>query len=130
MQTKKKDYSTILIIGDFLALLVVTLIGIASHNSHFDGLRLLATWIPLCLAWSIAAPILGLWNAKQMPLQKSWWCFIWATILSVPLAIVVRGFILNTPTIGVFVLVMVTSSTLGLLIWRVIWQLFLRKKLN
>jgi ABC-type Na+ efflux pump permease subunit len=76
----------------------------------------------------MAAPILGLWNAKQMPLQKSWWRFIWAAILSVPLAVVIRGFILNTPTIGIFVLVMVAFSIFGLLIWRLVWQLFLRQK--
>lgn len=128
MQTKKNDYSNILIIGDFLTFLVVTLIGFGNHNSQFDILRLLATWIPLCLAWSMTAPILGLWNANLMSLQKSWWHFIWAAILSVPLAIVVRGFILNTPTIGIFVLVMISFSTLGLIIWRLLFQLFLRKK--
>ncbi len=128
MQTKNNDFSNILIIGDLLVLLVVTLIGFANHNSQIDVRRILANWLPLCLAWSMAAPILGLWNAKQIPLQKSWWRFIWATILSVPLAVVIRGFILNTPTIGIFVVVMVAFSTLGLLVWRVIWQLFLRKK--
>lgn len=128
MKSEKNDYSNTLIIGDFLTFLVVTLIGFANHNSQFDILRVLANWLPLCLAWGMAAPVLGLWNAKQIPLQKSWWRFIWAAILSVPLAVVIRGFILHTPTIGIFVLVMVAFSILGLLIWRLIWQLFLRRK--
>jgi len=128
MKSNQNDYSNLLIIGDFLTFLIVTLIGFANHNSQFDLLRVLANWLPLCLAWGMAAPVLGLWNAKQLPLQKSWWRFIWAAILSVPLAVVIRGFILNTPTIGIFVLVMVAFSILGLLIWRLIWQLFLRRK--
>jgi len=128
MKSYKNDYSNLLIIGDFSTFLVVTLIGFANHNSQFDLLRMLANWLPLCLAWGMAAPILGLWNINQIPLQKSWWRIIWAAILSVPLAVVIRGFILNTPTIGIFVVVMVAFSILGLLIWRLIWQLFLNRK--
>ncbi len=128
MKSNRNDYSNILIIGDFLTLLVVTLIGFANHNSQIDVRRIFANWLPLCLAWSMAAPILGLWNAKQMPFQKSWWRLIWAAILSVPLAVVIRGFILNTPTIGIFVLVMVAFSTLGLFIWRLVWQLLINRK--
>ena len=128
MKSYKNDYSNLLIIGDFSTFLVVTLIGFANHNSQFDLLRMLANWVPLCLAWGMAAPILGLWNINQIPLQKSWWRIIWAAILSVPLAVVIRGFILNTPTIGIFVVVMVAFSILGLLIWRLIWQLFLNRK--
>lgn len=128
MESYKNDYSNILIFGDFLTFLIVTLIGFANHNSQFDLMRVLANWLPLCLAWGMAAPILGLWDTKQMPLQKSWWRVIWAAILSVPLAVVIRGFILKTPTIGIFVLVMVSFSILGLLIWRMVWQLFLRRK--
>ncbi len=128
MKSYKNDYSNLLIIGDFSTFLVVTLIGFANHNSQFDLLRMLANWLPLCLAWGMAAPILGLWNINQIPLQKSWWRIIWAAILSVPLAVVIRGFILNTPTIGIFVVVMVAFSIVGLLIWRLIWQLFLNRK--
>ncbi|PKO06340.1 MAG: hypothetical protein CVU41_06340 [Chloroflexi bacterium HGW-Chloroflexi-3] len=128
MNPNTNDYSNILIIGDFLTFLVVILIGFANHNSQFDLLRVLANWLPLCLAWGMAAPMLGLWNKSQPTFLMNWWRVIWAAILSVPLAVVIRGFILNTPTIGIFVLVMMAFSILGLLIWRLIWQLFLRQK--
>ncbi|MDO9088421.1 MAG: DUF3054 domain-containing protein [Anaerolineaceae bacterium] len=127
MNAKKQEFSNGLILGDFFVFLLVTLIGFANHNSQFDIGRILANWLPMCLAWGMASPILGLWNSNQIPLQKSWWRVIWAAILSVPLAVVIRGFILNTPTIGIFVLVMVAFSILGLLIWRLIWQLLFRK---
>ncbi len=126
MDTKKNDFSNILILGDFTVFLIVTVIGFANHNSQFDIRRILANWLPLCLAWGMAAPILGLWNSKQLPFQKTWWRILWATVLSVPLAVVIRGFILNTPTIGIFVLVMLAFSTLGLLVWRLIWHLITR----
>lgn len=115
-------------IGDFIVFLIVTIIGFANHNSLFDLGRILANWIPLCLAWSMAAPLLGLWNPRQSSPIKNWWRFIWATILSVPLAVVIRGFILNTPTIGIFVMVMVVMSTLGLFIWRFVWSIIQQKK--
>ena len=127
MIAKDNEISNGLILGDFLVFLLVTLIGFANHNSQFDLWRALANWLPLCLAWSMAAPLLGLWNKRQPSFLKNWWRVIWAAILSVPLAVVIRGFILNTPTIGIFVLVMVAFSILGLLIWRLIWQLLFRK---
>ena len=128
MKSNRNDTSNILIFGDFLTFLVVTIIGFFNHNSQFDILRVLANWLPLCIAWGMAAPLLGLWNRNQIPLQRSWWRFIWAAILSVPLAVVIRGFILDTPTLGIFVLVMTAFSIVGLLIWRLVWQLILRKK--
>ncbi len=115
-------------IGDFVVFLIVTIIGFANHNSQFDLSRILANWIPLCLAWSMAAPLLGLWNPQQPSIVKNWWRFFWATVLSVPLAVVIRGFILNTPTIGIFVVVMVAMSTLGLFIWRFVLSLIHRNK--
>ena len=128
MQTNNRDTSITLLIGDFLSLLLVTLIGFATHSSKLDLQRVLATWLPLCLAWSLAAPLLGLWQKKQSPIHKNWWRFLSAVILSVPLGVVLRGLILNTPIMGVFVLVMIGTSALGLLIWRLIWQILLRGK--
>lgn len=124
-----RQLSTLLILGDFLAFLVITIIGFASHNSQFDLMRILAIWLPLCFAWYLTAPLLGLWKPVQPSLLKNWWKIIWATVLSVPLAVVVRGFILNTPTIGTFVLVMIATSVAGLFVWRLIW-FFIQKKVT
>jgi len=128
MSTKTNKPSFFLIIGDFVAFLIVTIIGFANHNSQFDLLRILANWIPLCLAWSMVAPLLGLWTLSQPSLLKNWWKIIWGVVLCVPLAVVIRGFILNTPTIGIFVLVMIATSIVGLFVWRLLW-FFLQKKL-
>lgn len=129
MNTKTNELSFSLIFGDFFAFLIVTVIGFANHNSQFDLLRILANWIPLCLAWSMAAPLFGLWKPVQPSLLVNWWKIIWATVLSVPLAVVIRGFILNTPTIGIFVLVMIATSVAGLFVWRLLW-FFLQKKMR
>ena len=130
MEPKTNQISSGLMIGDFAVFLMVTVLGFTNHNSQFDLPRILANWIPLCLAWSMAAPLLGLWKPTQPSLLSSWWRIIWAIVLSVPLAVVIRGFILNTPTIGIFVLVMIGTSTLGLLIWRLIWYLIQQKQLK
>lgn len=128
MNSKPNALSSVLILGDFLAFLIVTIIGFSNHNSQFDLLRILANWIPLCLAWSMAGPLLGLWKPDQPSLLTNWWKIIWAVVLSVPLAVVLRGFILNTPTIGIFVLVMIAFSTVGIFVWRLLW-FFLQKKM-
>lgn len=128
MNSKPNALSSVLILGDFLAFLIVTIIGFSNHNSQFDLLRILANWIPLCLAWSMAAPLLGLWKPDQPSLLTNWWKIIWTVVLSVPLAVVLRGFILNTPTIGIFVLVMIAFSTVGIFVWRLLW-FFLQKKM-
>ena len=54
----------ILFLGDILVLLIVTLIGFATHGEM--GLsflpRMAATFIPLCVSWFVVAPWLGLFQ--------------------------------------------------------------------
>ena len=55
-----------LIMGDMIALAIITVIGFASHGETDVSFlpRMLTTFIPLVVSWLLIAPWLGLFNAK------------------------------------------------------------------
>ena len=119
----------ILIIGDILAILIVTLIGFATHReldtSFFT--RISALFFPLLIAWFLVSPWLGLFQTEVTSNPKQLWRPVLAMLFAAPLAAVLRGFILNTPIIPIFVIVLVATSTFGMLLWRGIYFLLNRK---
>lgn len=49
----------LLVVGDFITLAIVTVIGFASHGTaDTAGSRMLTTFIPLVVAWFVFAPLL------------------------------------------------------------------------
>ena len=113
---------SILIMGDVLAILVVTFIGFASHGEA--GLsflpRMAAIFFPLAIAWFVLAALLHLFDQENISLNQLWRPVL-AMIFVGPLAVVVRGLILNAPIIPIFAVVLSATSALGILIWRVIY---------
>ncbi len=56
----------ILLAGDILVLALVTLFGFASHGElASSGVRYLATFIPLVVAWLLVAPFLGVFDPQR-----------------------------------------------------------------
>ena len=108
--------------GDGGALLLVTLAGFATHGElESAGLRLLSTFVPLCAAWALIAPWLGLYDLEKSGQPAQLWRPLAAMLLAAPLAGILRGFWLNAVVLPIFVLILGASAALGLLIWRVIW---------
>jgi hypothetical protein len=130
MEPLPKKRRNILLGGDVLAFMVITLIGFANHEELDLRLaaRILATWIPFCTAWFLIAPWLGLFHTPgaqgfvilcRTPL---------AALLAAPFGAWLRGLILHSPILPVFVLVMAGVSILTLTLWRfAIWGLYLRR---
>jgi hypothetical protein len=136
---------SILILGDVLALLIVTLIGFATHGEM--GLsflpRLAATFIPLVIVWFLLAPWFGLFDIEinsTPTLPPPFFFGKWgrchgvtegvkvgvAMLFAGPLAAILRGLILNTPVILVFAVVLSVASALGIVVWRAIYFLISR----
>jgi hypothetical protein len=144
---------SILILGDVLALLIVTLIGFATHGE--TGLsslpRLAATFIPLVIAWFSLAPWFelfdiefgstptlpppsrpagwGRWRVTRRSLREATEEVIkvaLAMLFAGPFAVVLRGLILNTPVIPIFAVVLSVTSALGIVVWRAIYFLISR----
>ena len=118
----------ILIMGDLLAIFIVTIIGFATHGEM--GLsfvpRMLAAFVPLTVAWFFISPWLGLFQPETIPNPKELWRPVLAMIFAGPLAVVLRGLILNAPIIPIFAVVLSVTSAFGMLVWRGVYFLLSR----
>jgi len=119
-----------LMLGDIFAMLAITLIGIATHGELKTSFitRMSALFFPLIIAWFLLSPWLGLFQTEIISNPRQLWRPALAMLLAVPLAAVLRGLILNAPIIPIFVVVLITTSALGMLVWRGIYFLFNRNR--
>lgn len=120
---------TILVLGDALAIALVTLIGFATHGE--TGLsflpRFLATYIPLAISWLLLAPWFGLFQREIASNPKQLWRPALAILFAAPLAVAVRGLILQTEIIPIFIVALGGTSALAMILWRATYFL-LRSK--
>ena len=118
-----------LIIGDVLAILVTILIGFATHKETGVAFfpRMAVLFFPLIITWFMLAPFLGLFQPEITSNPKQLWRPILAMIFAAPLAVVIRGLMLNAPIIPIFAVVLSATSAFGMLIWRGIFVLLNRK---
>jgi len=118
----------ILILGDLLAIALVTFIGFATHGEA--GLsflpRMAAAFFPLVIAWFLLAPWFGLFHDNIVHNARQLWRPVLTALFAAPLASVVRGLILNAPIIPVFAVVLGVTTGLGMAIWRGLYFRFNR----
>lgn len=124
------EKQAVLLAGDFFTLGLVTLFGFASHGTvETAGTRMLTTFLPLSAAWLLLAPHLGVFNLQRVKDERQLWRPFWAMVLAAPLAAWMRGMLLNTPVIPIFVVVLGGISALALLFWRSLyWLVAFRKR--
>jgi len=122
--------SPLLILGDLLALLVVTVIGFATHGEADLSFlpRMLAAFIPLTVAWFLLAPWFGLFRVEITSNLNQLWRPVFVMLFAAPFAVLLRGLWLNVPVIPIFAVVLASTSALGMLIWRGLYSLLARKK--
>jgi hypothetical protein len=110
----------ILVLGDILAMTLVTFIGFATHGE--SGLsflpRMAAAFFPLVAGWFLLAPWFGLFQDEVIRNARQLWRPALAALFAAPLAAVLRGLILNAPIIPVFAVILGATSALGMVIWR------------
>jgi hypothetical protein len=128
MENTKTTY--LLILGDIIALAMITLIGFANHNelTSFPVNRILATFLPLLAGWFLIAPWLGLFKAEVTSNLRQLWRPVLAMLLAAPLTGLLRAVMLNSVVVPLFVLILGASAALGMLVWRSLWWLIARKK--
>jgi len=116
----------ILILGDLLAIAIVTFIGFATHGEA--GLsflpRIAAIYFPLSISWFLLAPFLGLFQKETIENPKQLWRPLLSALFAAPLAAVLRGFLLNAPVIPIFAIVLGVTTAVGMVIWRSVYLLF------
>jgi hypothetical protein len=119
-----------LIIGDILTLAIVTVIGFASHGTAGTaGSRMLTTFFPLLAAWLLIAPHLKVYDHDAALDGRQLWRPFWAMVLAGPMAAWLRGLLLNSPILPLFVIILGGVSALAILAWRgLYWLLLTRMK--
>jgi hypothetical protein len=119
-----KYYS--LVLGDMLAILIVTGIGFATHGEADVSFlpRMAAAFFPLAIAWFLLAPFVGLFQPAITSNPKQLWRPVLAMVFAAPLAAVLRGLLLNAAIIPIFAVVLGATSALGMLVWRTVWYWF------
>jgi Protein of unknown function (DUF3054) len=113
----------ILIIGDLLALGVITMIGFISHGETGPSYlpRMAAVFLPLSVMWFLIAPWFGLFQKEIVKNARQLWRPLLAMFFAGPLAVLLRGFMLRSPVIPIFVFVLSLTSALGLILWRALY---------
>ena len=121
---------SLLILGDLLAIALVTIIGFATHgeaNVSFAP-RMAALYFPLVISWFLLAPALGLFQREITSTPKQLWRPALAMIFAAPLAAILRGFILNAPVIPIFAAVLASVSAFGMVLWRALYFRLIRNQ--
>jgi DUF3054 family protein len=110
----------ILILGDFLMIAFITLIGFATHGETGVSFlpRMAAIYFPLSVSWFILAPFLGLFQEETISSPKQLWRPALVALFAALLAAVLRGFILNAPIIPIFAVVLGGTTASGMVLWR------------
>jgi len=115
---------SILILGDILAMAILTVIGFASHGE--TGLsflpRMAATFFPLLAGWFLAAPWLGLFDGQVVMNRRLFWRPALAMALAAPTATVLRAAMLNGAALPLFTLILGGTGALGMVIWRAVYR--------
>ncbi len=125
MQAGTLRKHTPLILGDIATILVVTLVGFASHEALGAPLsRMLATFLPLTLAWFCVAPWLGLFDERITGDWRQLWRVAWALLLAAPLAGWLRGIWLRSLVIPLFIAILGGVSILAMGLWRGVYAYF------
>lgn len=125
----RSRFLPLLIAGDLLALAIITLIGFASHGEATVAFlpRMLTTFVPLSLAWFVTAPWLGCFDPGRVGVPRQLWRPVLAMLMAAPLTGVLRAAWLGGVVLPLFVLILGASAALGMLVWRSLYLLLIRR---
>lgn len=115
-----------LILGDSIALAIITVVGFATHGETDLSLvpRMMTTFIPLMVGWFLIAPWLGLFDALYTTSFKHLWRPPLAMLLGAPMTTILRAAMLNSVALPLFAFILGGSAALGMLLWRGLYLLW------
>lgn len=118
-----------LITGDILAFVLLTVIGFATHReTELSFLpRMAAAFFPVVFAWFVLAPWFGLLDEAVILNPKHLLRIPLAFLFVAPLAVILRGALLNAPALPLFSLIFGGSNALGMLVWRWLYILIVKR---
>jgi hypothetical protein len=120
---------TTLILGDILAIAILTIIGFSTHGEI--GLSFLTrmgtTFFPMLISWFLAATWVDLFDERVISNPQLFWRILLAMLFAAPLAVVLRAALLHSAAQPLFVLVLGSVNAFGMLVWRGIFFLVARQ---
>ena len=120
---------TTLILGDILAIAILTVIGFATHGEV--GLsfisRMGTTFFPMLLSWFLAATWVDLFDERVISNPQLFWRILLAMLFAAPLAVTLRAALLHSAAQPLFTLILGGVNALGMLVWRGTFFLVARK---
>jgi hypothetical protein len=119
---------TSLILGDILAIAVITFIGFASHGEGNISFlpRMGTAFFPVLISWFLLAPWFGLFDESVISNSRSFWRVPLAMLFAAPFASILRAAILGSAALPLFTLILGFTCALGMLAWRVVHGLISR----
>ena len=123
---KKKN---ILILGDIIALAILTVVGFATHGeTGFSFLpRMGVIYLPMLFGWFVLSPWFGLSDEQVITNPKNLWRIILAMLFIAPLAATLRAALLGAAMLPLFPLILGGSNAIGMMAWRWIY-IFIAKR--
>jgi hypothetical protein len=111
---------TILILGDIVAHAILTFIGFATHGETDLSFlpRMAVVFFPTLLGWFLLAPWFGLFDEAAISAPINLLRIPLAMLFIAPFAVILRGALLNAPTLALFALILGGSNALGMMVWR------------
>ncbi len=110
----------LLVVGDLVTILVLSLVGFFTHNDTLTW-RWLATFLPICLAWALVTPWLGNYQPQTASRPAHFWRAALAGFIAAPMAAWLRGLWLNAAISPIFVTVLCLTTAFGMGVWRLLW---------
>mgnify|MGYP001827818578 FL=1 len=104
--------------GDVAVLVVLTIIGFASHSTLDETLRLIVTTAGVLVAWAVVAPWFGAFNTATIVRWTAVWRVALAWMIAAPVAGFLRGLILDLVVSPTFILVTIAVNGAALVAWR------------
>jgi len=119
----------ILILGDIVAIAILTFIGFATHGeTGFSYIpRMATTFFPVLVSWFLIAPWLGLFDEQVVANPKLLWRILLAMVFIAPLAVILRATLLHSAVQPLFALILGGSNALGMLMWRGVYLFVVRR---
>jgi len=119
----------VLILGDILAIAILTVIGFATHGEFgFSYLsRMGITFFPMLISWLLAATWVDLFDERVISNPQLFWRIFLAMLFAAPLAVILRATLLHSAAQPLFTLILGSTNALGMLVWRGIYFFVARK---
>jgi hypothetical protein len=129
MQISAMKNKNTLILGDTIAIAILTFIGFATHGEADISFlpRMAAAFFPVLVSWFLFAPWFGLFDEHVITDPKSLWRLLPAMFAVAPLAVILRAAILNSAGLPIFTLVLGGTNALGMLAWRALYLFAIKR---